>query len=98
MVVHDAAASRAVFRHVRVEALLVDVNLPEISGLELLQLLRADPGWHDPPVVLVSAEPAQQGVAEALTRGRAVRIVAKPFDVDELIQAMQEAIQQADAH
>ena len=94
-VVHDAAAARAVFRHVRVEALVVDVNLPGISGLELLQLLRADPGWHDPPVVLVSAEPSQPGIAEALTRGRAVRILAKPFDVDELIQAVHEAVHQA---
>lgn len=93
-VVHDAAAARAVFRHVRVEALVLDVNLPGISGLELLQLLRADPGWRDPPVVLVSAEPSQQGVAEALTLGRAVRMVAKPFDVDELIQVMREAVQQ----
>ena len=94
-VVHDAAAARAVFRHVRVEALVVDVNLPGISGLELLQLLRADPGWRDPPVVLVSAEPSQPGIAEALTRGRAVRILAKPFDVDELIQAVHEAVHQA---
>lgn len=33
-VVHDAAAAREVFRHVLVEVLLVDVNLPGISGLE----------------------------------------------------------------
>jgi DNA-binding response OmpR family regulator len=94
-VVHDAAAARTVFRHVRVEALIVDVNLPGISGLELLELLRADPEWRDPPVVLVSAEPSQPGVADALTRGQAVRIVAKPFDVDELIEAVREAVQQA---
>jgi CheY-like chemotaxis protein len=48
--------------------LVVDVNLPDISGLELLQLLQADPGWHDPPVVLVSAKPWQPAIAEALTR------------------------------
>jgi DNA-binding response OmpR family regulator len=94
-VVHDAAATRAVFRHVRVEVLVVDVNLPGISGLELLQLLRADPGWHDPPVVLVSAEPSQPGVAEALTRGTAVRLVAKPFDVDQLIEAVHEVVRHA---
>ena len=94
-VVHDAAAARAVFRHVRVEILVVDVNLPGISGLELLHLLGADRGWHDPPVILVSADPSQPGVAEALTDGAAVRILAKPFDVDELIQAVHEAIDQA---
>jgi CheY-like chemotaxis protein len=92
-VVHDGAAARAVFRHVRVEVLVVDVNLPGISGLELLHLLRADTGWLEPPVVLVSAEPSQSGVAEAVAEGIAMRILAKPFDVDQLIQAVEQAIQ-----
>jgi DNA-binding response OmpR family regulator len=91
-VVHDAAAARAVFRHVQVEVLVVDVNLPGISGLELLELLRRDHGWQDPPVILVSAEPSQPGVAEAVARGTALRFLAKPFDVDQLIQAVHEAV------
>jgi DNA-binding response OmpR family regulator len=91
-VVHDAAAARAVFTHVQVEVLVVDVNLPGISGLELLELLRRDHGWQDPPVILVSAEPSQPGVAEALERGTALRMLAKPFDVDQLINAVHEAV------
>ncbi len=87
-VVHDAAAARAVFRHIQVEVLVLDVNLPGISGLELLQLLRDDPEWRDPPVILVSANPRQPGVAAAIERGQAVRMLAKPFDVDELVQAV----------
>src|SRR3954469_16247012 len=74
-VVHDAAAARAVFHHVQVEVLVVDVNLPGISGLELLTLLRSDEGWRDPPVILVSAEPSQHGVAEALSTGAALRML-----------------------
>jgi DNA-binding response OmpR family regulator len=42
-VVHDAAAARAVFRHVEIDVLVLDFNLPGISGLELLGLLRDDP-------------------------------------------------------
>src|SRR3954447_9464717 len=87
-IVHDAAAARAVFRHIRVELLVLDVNLPGISGLELLLLLRGDPEWRDPPVILVTANPRQPGVAETLEQGQAVRVIAKPFDVDELLQAV----------
>ncbi len=90
-VVHDAAAARAVFRHIQVDVLILDVNLPGISGLELLALLRDDPEWHDPPVILISANPRQPGVAATLAQGHAVRLIAKPFDVDELLQAVYQA-------
>jgi two-component system phosphate regulon response regulator PhoB len=91
-VVHDAAAAREVCHHVRVEVFVVDVNLPGISGLELLALLRADPEWRDPPVILMSARPDQPGIDAALARGTAGRFIAKPFDVDDLIDAVHDAV------
>jgi CheY-like chemotaxis protein len=90
-VVHDAAAARAVFRHVQIEVLLLDVNLPGISGLELLRLLRTDPHWREPPVILVSADPDQPGLQEAIRQGEAARFIAKPFDVDQIVLAVQQA-------
>ena len=90
-VVHDAAAARQVFRHVQIEVLIIDVNLPGISGLELLELLRADPHWQEPPVILVSANPGQPGLQEAIRHGQAARFIAKPFDVDQIVEAVQQA-------
>lgn len=90
-VVHDAAAARAVLQHVRVEILVLDVNLPGITGLELLELLSRDPEWYDPPVILVTANPRLPGVAEAVSEGKAVGVIPKPFEVDDLIQAVQRA-------
>src|SRR5215217_7094229 len=85
-VVHDAAAAREVFRHVRIEVLVVDVNLPGISGLELLELLRNDPHWDEPPVLLMSAHAEQVGIAAAVRDGLVTTFLPKPFDVDQLIQ------------
>jgi DNA-binding response OmpR family regulator len=97
-VVHDAAAAREVFRHVRIEVLAVDVNLPGISGLELLELLRKDPHWDEPPVLLTSAHPEQAGVATAIRDGLVTRFLKKPFDVDDLINEVREAVaRQADS-
>ncbi len=87
-VVHDAAAAREVFRHVRIEVLVLDVNLPGISGIELLALLRRASHWEEPPVILMSANPDQPEVRAAVEQGAAVRFIAKPFDVDELLEAV----------
>ena len=90
-VVHDAAAGREVFRHVRIEVLVLDVNLPGISGLELLDVLRRDPTWDEPPVILMSADPDQPALRAAL-RGGVVRFIPKPFDVDRLVEEIDAAV------
>ncbi len=96
-VVHDAAAAAEVFRHVDVEMLVVDVNLPGISGPELLEHLRRRPDWRGPPVVLTTAQPEQGLVRDALARAEAEReamsLVAKPFDVDDLVDAIARAVE-----
>src|SRR3954452_5141695 len=93
-VVHDAAAARAVFRHVKVEVLVIDVNLPGINGVELLELLRRDPSWEDPPVILLSGAPDQPVVHDALAEDGSIKLIAKPFDVDQLIQAVKSAVRE----
>ncbi|CAA9265560.1 MAG: hypothetical protein AVDCRST_MAG77-2811 [uncultured Chloroflexi bacterium] len=90
-VVHDAAAAAEVFKHVNVELLVLDVNLPGISGVELLDVLRRDPHWREPPVILMSAAPEQAAIQVTLARKGAIRCLAKPFDVDELVAAVREA-------
>src|SRR5215210_5209311 len=91
-VVHDAAAARAVFQHVRIEVLVLDVNLPGISGIELLELLRGDPHWNEPPIILMSANPGQPAVADALRKGAVTTFVKKPFDVDQLVEEIRASV------
>ncbi len=90
-VVHDAAAAREIIRHVKIEALVLDVNLPGISGPELLEMLEDDPSWTHPPVFLVSSDVGQPGVPEALRTGRAIAALQKPFDIDELVEQIERA-------
>jgi putative two-component system response regulator len=91
-VVHDAAGARAVFQHVRIEVLVLDVNLPGISGIELLGLLRQDPHWDEPPIILMSADPGQPAVADALREGAVTTFLPKPFDVDSLVAEIKTAV------
>jgi DNA-binding response OmpR family regulator/HPt (histidine-containing phosphotransfer) domain-containing protein len=44
-----------VFQSVRPDALVLDVKMPEINGLELCQVLRSDPLWQRLPILFLSA-------------------------------------------
>src|SRR5687768_983051 len=93
-VVHDAAAAREVFKHVTIEVLVVDVNLPGISGIELLELLRRDPHWRGPPVILMTAHLDEPDLRDVLRHDGAIRFIRKPFDVDELVAAVQRGVEE----
>jgi CheY-like chemotaxis protein len=95
-VVHDAAAAREVFKHVSIEVLVVDVNLPGITGIELLELLRRDPGWNEPPIILMSANVDQPELRDVLQHDGGLRFIRKPFDVDDLVAAVQRAVEERD--
>ncbi len=88
----NAAAARSTFQHVRIDVLLIDIELPGISGLELLDQLRQEAAWHDQPVIVVSALARQREVREAIKQGHIVEALTKPFDIDQLIRVVTEAI------
>jgi len=90
-VVHSADAARQVFRHVRSEILVIDVNLPGASGLDLLILLRQDPHWHEPQIILMSANAGQPGIREAVRDGQVTTFLRKPFDPDQLVAEIRAA-------
>jgi CheY-like chemotaxis protein len=64
--------------------LLLDLNLPDMSGQEVLRRLRAEPRTANVPVVIHSADARSSLIQELLDRG--VRaFLPKPLDVRELL-------------
>src|SRR5688572_24226716 len=55
VVAYDAPSAMNLLEHVRADVLVVDVMLPGMSGIDLLASMRRRPGWHDPPVLVMSA-------------------------------------------
>ena len=72
--------------------LLLDVNMPEMNGLELQQKLRAEGG---PPVVFLTGHGDIPSTVRAMKAG-ASEFLTKPFDEHDLLQAIQDALQAAD--
>jgi signal transduction histidine kinase/CheY-like chemotaxis protein len=66
------------------DLVLMDINLPEMSGLEALHLLKANPGTALIPVVAVSAAAMPKTIDEGLKAGF-LAYLTKPFDVPDLL-------------
>lgn len=90
--VPDAGTAQDVVDQQPIDVLLLDVNLPGRSGLELLDELKTDPHWHDQPVVMISAEAERTEVQAAVHAGQVTCCIAKPFDVGDVVNAVAAAI------
>ena len=68
----------------RPDLVLLDMNLPDMSGLELLERLGADAAYGSVKVVMLSAVAIADDVAASLQRG-AVDYLTKPIDLDRFL-------------
>ena len=66
------------------DLLLLDVMMPEVDGIQVLERLKADEQWRELPVLMLSALPAEEAMVTTLGLG-ASDFVRKPFDVEELL-------------
>jgi len=75
----------------RPDLVLLDVNLPDLEGNEVLAQLQKESALVDVPVVVVSADGTSQRVQQMLAGG-AREYVAKPFDVQQLLATLEKYV------
>jgi len=90
--VPDAGTAQHVVGQQAIDLVLLDLNLPGRSGLELLSHLQADRNWHDQPVIVISADAEQPAVQSAMQAGQATCCIAKPFDLGDVVHAVAAAL------
>ncbi|MBM3152319.1 MAG: response regulator [Chloroflexi bacterium] len=83
-------AARALLDGANPDLLVLDINMPEVSGLEMLEFLRSRTGLRDIPVVMLSTESSDVQVDRALALG-ADAYVTKPVSPEELDAAIKKA-------
>lgn len=71
------------------DIVMVDMIMPEMSGLELMKKIRALPNKSKIPVILLSAN-ADRKLATLDAEARPDRIIEKPWDMKILISAIEE--------
>lgn len=76
-------AALTAIRAERPDLVLLDVMLPDMSGYEIVELLRADPGMSDVRILLMTARGSVVERRRGLALG-ADGFIAKPFELAEL--------------
>jgi CheY-like chemotaxis protein len=77
------------------DVILMDINLPGISGFAALKLLRKDPTTAHIPVLALSANAMPRDIEKGLEAGF-LRYLTKPINVVEFMEALDLALEYAD--
>ncbi len=76
----------------RPDLILMDIQLPEISGLEIAKMLKADDDLRDIPVVAVTAF-AMKGDEQKIRDGGCDGYIAKPISVANFLQTVSKFLE-----
>ena len=87
----DGNGGIRIARASRPDMILMDINLPGISGIQALKILRADPATAHIPVVALSANAIPRDIEKGLAAGF-FRYLTKPIKVNEFMDTLDEAL------
>lgn len=73
------------------DLIISDWNMPKMTGLDLLKLVRSDPVYKDIPFLMVTAEAQKQNVIEAVQAGVS-NYVVKPFTAEAIADKLGKII------
>ena len=74
------------------DVILMDINLPDISGFKGLEILRSDPATAHIPVIALSVNAMSLNIESGLEAGF-FRYMTKPIKVDEFMKTLQVALE-----
>src|SRR5439155_9723370 len=90
----DGEAGLAAVFKVRPEALVLDLMLPGLNGLEILREVRGEPATRDLPVLVLTARGAEMDKLLGFERG-ADDYVTKPFSPREVVARLQALLRRS---
>ncbi len=78
-------------KELKPDLILLDIVMPGMDGLEMLQVLRGTPGLSTTPVIMLTAKGRTDNIFES-ERLHAVDFLIKPFVVEELLETVRKAL------
>src|SRR6478609_10820383 len=92
--VNDPLRAVGLARDLRPDVIVLDVMMPELDGIRLLRMLRADSLLKDTPVILLTARSSTEDRVKGFETG-ADDYVPKPFEPRELLLRIQALLRRA---
>ncbi|MBT3323234.1 MAG: response regulator [Anaerolineae bacterium] len=91
---HARPTAEALLAGEEPDVILLDINMPEVSGLDVLEFIRRNKKWDDIPVVMLSTEAADVTVDKAILLG-ANGYITKPVMLEDLKDELEKAMKKA---
>lgn len=93
---NSAPAMRAIFRE-KPDVVLLDIMMPDASGLDVLRYIRREPALTELPVIVVSAKSLPSDVKTGIDAG-ASTYLTKPVSFLDLKRAVERVLQGDSTH
>jgi PAS domain S-box-containing protein len=93
MTARDGRSGFSLARQQRPDLILLDLNLPDLGGEQILTALGRDARLREIPVIAVSADASRDTMRDIYQRGVAA-YMTKPFDTGSLVESVQQALSQ----
>ncbi len=97
-IVRDVVEASSGFEALRIlpreafELAIVDINMPDVNGLELIRFMRSSEAHKRTPLLVISSESSERDRERGLSLG-ANAYLAKPFTAEALITAVRSLAQ-----
>jgi DNA-binding response OmpR family regulator len=93
--IHSSTGALSVIQAENPDVVLLDIMMPDVSGLEVLRFMRREPGLQRIPVVIVSARTLPADIRTGLEAG-ATAYLTKPVDMGTLRETVARVIRAAE--
>ena len=84
----DGAEAWEALQNQKPDLLITDINMPNLSGLELLRKIREHPDLKDLPVIMLTGQDSDAEILSGLSRG-ADHYITKPFTIKSVLNGIQ---------
>lgn len=90
-VAEDGLEALEVLKHHIVDAIILDINMPKMNGLEFLQIAKSEGAYATIPVIMLTTEGQEEDQEKALALGASAYVI-KPFKPSQLLTLLEEIL------